>query len=102
MSAKRVGIIGARRVRQGLGPFVARDLRAAGAEVPAFLATREASLAPAAERLLEIAGVAAEGFVDPDRFYGEAGLDAVAILSPSETHEAHLERAARAGVAVLW
>ena len=40
MRPPRVGIIGARRRRQGLGPFVARDLRAAGAEIPCFLATR--------------------------------------------------------------
>ena len=32
--------IGARRVRQGLGPFVARHLVALGAEVPCFLGTR--------------------------------------------------------------
>ncbi|MEM7413142.1 MAG: Gfo/Idh/MocA family oxidoreductase [Myxococcota bacterium] len=96
----RVGLIGARRTRQGLGPFVARDLRALGVEVPVFLATRESSIAPTQAALREIAEIEAAGFTESDAFFAEA-LDAVAILSPSETHEAHLARAAEAGVSVL-
>ena len=59
MTRLRVGLIGARRARQGLGPFVARDLRAAGAEVPCFLVSRPESLAEAETQLAETAGVPA-------------------------------------------
>ena len=56
MTAARVGLIGARRRRQGLGPFVARDLVAAGASVPCFLGTSEETLEAARRELEERAG----------------------------------------------
>lgn len=101
MSAPRVGIVGARRKRQGLGPYVARDLLAAGAGVPCFLGTSAETLEEAAKALAETAQIAPRGYVDADRMLAEQSLDALAILSPSETHAAHLERAATAGLHVL-
>ena len=67
MSAPRVAVIGARRARQGLGPFVARELRAAGAEVPCFLTTRPETGAQAARDLREQAGVEAHCRLRPSR-----------------------------------
>jgi predicted dehydrogenase len=99
--APRVGIVGARRVRQGLGPFVARDLVAAGAEVPCFSVTSERSIGPALVEIERFAGVSPRGYVDVDRMLEEESIDALAILSPSETHAEHLWRAARRGLAVL-
>ena len=55
----RAGIVGARRVRQGLGPFVARDLTAAGVSVDLVLGTSEATAEEAAA-LLMTSGRAAE------------------------------------------
>ncbi|MFP8876977.1 MAG: Gfo/Idh/MocA family oxidoreductase [Myxococcota bacterium] len=101
MSAPRVAVIGARRVRQGLGPFVARDLRAAGAEVPCFLTTRPESVEEAARGLREVAGVDARGYVDLDELIAREAPDALAILSPAETHAGILEQAAAAGLHVL-
>ena len=101
MSAPRVAVIGARRVRQGLGPFVARDLRAAGAEVPCFLATRPESVEEAARGLRDIAGLDARGYVDLDELIAREAPDALAILSPAETHAEILEQAALAGLHVL-
>lgn len=100
-SAPRVGIVGGRRVRQGLGPFVARDLVAAGAEVPCFSVTSERSIAPALEQMQRFANVAPLGYADVDRMLDDHALDALAILSPAEAHEEHLRRAARRGLAVL-
>ena len=91
----RVGLIGARRVRQGLGPFVARHLVALGASVPCFLATRAESV-PETERAL-----GARGYVELSRMLAEQGLDALAILSPSATHEHYLAAALDAGLHVL-
>jgi predicted dehydrogenase len=91
----RVGVIGARRVRQGLGPFVARHLVELGASVPCFLATRAESI-PETERML-----GARGYDDLARMLAEQPLDALAILSPSETHERYLAAALAAGLHVL-
>lgn len=101
MSAPRVGIVGARRVRQGLGPFVARDLVAAGAEVPCFLVTSQRSLGPARAELERCAGVSPRGYTDVERMLDLEALDALAILSPAETHEEYLWRAVRHGLPVL-
>jgi predicted dehydrogenase len=91
----RVALIGARRVRQGLGPFVARHLAALGAEVPCFLGTRPESIAES-ERAL-----GARGYQDLGELLAREQPDALAVLSPSETHERYLEAALEARVAVL-
>ena len=101
MTAPRVGIVGGRRSRQGLGPFVARDLAAGGAQVPCFLVTREANREPARRALREIAGVESRGYLDLDEMLSRESLDALAILSPAETHARHLETAASRGLHVL-
>ncbi|MEN8183796.1 MAG: Gfo/Idh/MocA family oxidoreductase [Myxococcota bacterium] len=101
MSAPRVGLIGARRRRQGLGPFVAGFLVEAGAEVPAFLGTRAETLAQASRDLHDRIGVWAKGYIELDRLLAEHPLDGLAILSPSETHAGYLERALEAGLHVF-
>jgi predicted dehydrogenase len=93
MKPLRVGLIGARRARQGLGPFVARDLRAAGAEIPCFLVTSEASLGEAADQIAASAGIAPAGYLDFRAMLGAHELDAVAICSPHATHGEWLDAA---------
>ena len=95
MRKPRIALIGARRVRQGLGPFVARHLVELGAEVPCFLGTRPETIAES-ERAL-----GARGYGDLSELISEEAPDALAILSPSETHERYLEAALEAGVHVL-
>lgn len=97
----RVGIIGARRRVQGLGPFVARDLVAAGAEVPCYLATSAASAELAQQGLREHAGIAPQAYTELETLLAREPLDALAILSPAETHARYLEAAADAGLHVL-
>ena len=101
MSAPRVGIVGARRVRQGLGPFVARDLVAARVEVPCFLVTSQRSIAPALAEIERHAGISPRAYSDVERMLDAEALDALAILSPAETHEEYLWRAVRHGLPVL-
>ena len=101
MTSPRVGIVGARRTRQGLGPFVARDLVAAGAQVPCFLTASAASLESGARALRETAGVDTRGYISLDAMLEREALDALAILSPSESHDRYLEAAAEAGLHVL-
>lgn len=82
-------------MRQGLGPFVARHLVELGASVPCFLATRAESIPETARAL------GARGYTDLARMLAEQSLDALAILSPSETHEHYLAAALEAGLHVL-
>ena len=96
MSRPRVGLVGARRRRQGLGPFVARDLVRAGACVPCFVTTSAATRDAASGQLAAICGVETRGYSNVDEMLARERLDALAILSPAETHAAYLESAAAA------
>ncbi|MEM1450221.1 MAG: Gfo/Idh/MocA family oxidoreductase [Planctomycetota bacterium] len=96
----RVGIVGARRVRQGLGPFVARDLTRLGARVACVLGTSENSAGIAAAQIEEHTGHRPDPLADPDRFDAE-DLDIVCVLSPAGTHLPHVERALACGRHVL-
>ena len=99
--APRIGLIGARRARQGLGPYVARDLHALGLQVVAVLGTSEATAGEAARHLAEAYGIRAEPYTDRERMLAGASLDAIAVLSPPASHEAHLEAALASGLHVL-
>ncbi len=72
----RVGLIGARRRRQGLGPFVARDLVSAGAVVPCFLSSSTETIASGRAALLEHAGTEANGYTELDEMVEKERLDA--------------------------
>lgn len=97
----RVALVGARRARQGLGPYVARSLAAHGASVPAFVGTSAASVEAAAAGLREGFGIEAQGYLDASSLLAAHELDALAILSPAETHAEWLAVALEAGLHVL-
>jgi predicted dehydrogenase len=101
VSPPRIGIVGARRRRQGLGPFVARDLVKAGAEVVAFVTTNADSRDAAREELARDCAVSANGYLALDEMLTNERLDALAILSPSNSHRAALDAALAAGLPVL-
>lgn len=101
MKSPRVGIIGARRSRQGLGPWVARFLKASGAEVACFLATGSETLQAAREELAQKQGIEARGYLDLEEMIRVEAPVALAILSPSETHLAYLGVALGAGLHTL-
>ncbi len=101
MSGPAVGLIGARRTRQGLGPFVARELLAAGATVASVVGTRAETAEAARRQLREEQGIDVRSYADVDQMLSNERLDALAILSPNETHEPYLEQALSAGLHVL-
>jgi len=101
MNPPRVGVIGPRRRRIGLGPFVVRDLVGAGAEVPCFLATSEATRDETRENLARVYGIKARGYLSSEEMLDIEEIDALAILSPAETHDYYLDCACRAGLHVL-
>ncbi len=96
MSRPRFGLIGARRVRQGLGPFIARDLEAAGAEVACVLGrTADSALAAA-----DAVGAGIAPTTSLDEFFSHR-LDAVCVLTPAGTHGDYVEEALARGCHVL-
>ena len=101
MTAPRIGLIGARRVRQGLGPFVAGFLVEAGARVPCFLGTSRETCDAAAGVLAAEQGIVATGYTDLAAMVQAEALDGLAILSPHDTHLHYLEAALEAGLHVL-
>ncbi len=97
----RIALVGARRVRQGLGPFVARQLLAAGAEPVACLGTSRASAQEAAQAIGRDCGIELLGTADWAEMIERSAPDALAILCPPEAHGAYLERALQAGLHTL-
>jgi hypothetical protein len=96
----RVGLVGARRAREGTGPWVARFLEEAGARVVAVAGASEAGAAVAARDLMVTLGhpiVAAPSV--PALLAGS--LDALAICAPMPTHLDLVEAAAARGLHVL-
>lgn len=89
----RGGIIGARRVIQGLGPFIARDLAASGVEVAAVYGRTPESAEEAAVAVAAAAGGQAPlAACSEEAFFG-ADLDLVCVLSPAGTHGDWVEAA---------
>lgn len=102
MSVPRFGLIGARRVHQGLGPFIARDIAAAGGEVACVLGRTQASAdeaADAAARLIPD-GTRPMATALEDDFFAHK-LDAVCVLTPAGTHGDFVEAALARGCHVL-
>ncbi|MEM8710327.1 MAG: Gfo/Idh/MocA family oxidoreductase [Planctomycetota bacterium] len=97
----RAGIIGARRVAQGLGPFIARDLAAAGIQIAAVLGRTPETAAEAASAVAAASGgVPPLAASDGNAFFA-AGLDLVCVLSPAGTHGEWVDAALRHGCHVL-
>lgn len=84
-----VAVIGARRVRQGTGEYVARELVQRGWRVPAIVGTTPASVEAARAGLRERHGIDARGYTSLAALLEREAVDAVAVCSP---HEAHLEQ----------
>lgn len=96
----RIGVIGARRVRQGTGPYLARFFAAEGATVVGVVGTSSRTAEEAAEAL-RAAGIGARPYVDAKALVEGEALDALVIASPATTHGSYLELAARSDLHVL-
>lgn len=87
-----VAVIGARRVRQGTGPFLALQAASAGAEVAGVLGTRPTSVRKAVEWLQE-RGLRTKPFIDHEAMLEELRPDVVIVASPLGTHRAWIHAA---------
>lgn len=97
----RVAVVGARRVRQGTGEYVARDLARGGAEVVAIVGTSPATLDEARRGLAERHGIEARGHLSLQACLDAEQVDAVAICSPAGSHRRDLHLAAEARLHVF-
>lgn len=100
----RILLVGARRTRQGLGPFVASSFLEAGARIAGVVGTSEESVAGALHELPRPdgdPGPAPEGFTDLHRALEATRPDAVAVCSPYAHHREALEIVASHGVNCL-
>lgn len=95
-----IGLVGAGRSRNGLGPYLARFLEAQGCGVVA-IAGRDAERTRAvAAAMAQQHGHAVEACADAAELCS-LGLDALVIASPPASHLAALQAAAAAGIACL-
>jgi predicted dehydrogenase len=97
----RVAVVGARRVRQGTGEYVARQLAELGCTVPAIVGTTPASIEQARAGLRERYGLDVRGYPSLAALLERERVDAVAICSPHDAHLAQLELALEARLHVL-
>ena len=106
MEITRIGLVGPRRSRQGLGPFLARFAEAAGAKVCACVGSSSRSGREGAREIGGLLGHEVRPYDDLSRMVREEArrgspIDALLIASPHATHEAALLEAARSGLHVL-
>lgn len=87
-----VAVIGARRVRQGTGPYLALQAARAGAQVAGVLGTRATTARKAVDWLAE-QGLETTAYVDHERMLDELQPDLLIIASPLGTHRAWLQAA---------
>lgn len=96
----RIGILGARRTRNGLGPFLAQHLESAGARVVAVGGRDVAAASAGAAALAGLLGHEVRGHGSVHELC-RSGIDALVIASPPETHADALEAALAARLPTL-
>ncbi len=100
IGALRVAIVGARRVRNGTGPFLARISAGFGAQLVGVVGTRPDSAREAAEDLAA-AGVRVTAYAEAENLFAEALPDVLIVAAPSGAHRSWLHAALEAGSHVL-
>jgi Oxidoreductase family, NAD-binding Rossmann fold len=97
----RIGIIGPARRRQGTGPYIARFLHHAGAQVVAVAASTYRSAVDAAMAMSAEFGYTVTPYPSSADMVDRGGLDAVAVCSPAPCHENHLTEALNSDISVF-
>jgi predicted dehydrogenase len=96
----RIAVVGARRVRNGTGPYLAREAKSLGGEVVSVLGTRPSTTEQACRELSHL-GMNPEPFTHFTPMLEETHPDVLLVASPAGTHRPWLEAAADAGLHVL-
>jgi hypothetical protein len=96
----RVGIVGAGRSRNGLGPFLAQAFERFGCAVTGVAGRNAVRAESSAASLGVLLGHPVRAFADVASLCG-SGIDALVVASPQDAHLASIEAAADQGVACL-
>jgi predicted dehydrogenase len=96
----RIAIIGAGRNRNGIGEYIGKYFHKNGAQVVSVLGTTERTSEHAASSLRKY-GIDSRPYTDFDQMVKKERPDAVAIASPSSTHDEYLARCIEAGLHIL-
>jgi len=97
----RVVVVGARRARQGIGPFVAEAFARHGAPVCAVVGTTPATATAARDALVERVGGECRAYTELEQALVSERPDIVAICTPVERHREQLEAVACHGAHCL-
>ena len=97
----RIAIVGARRARQGTGPYLAAACARLGHDVCGIVGTSRASVARAQRALRKDYHIRAAGYTDLAELLGEQSVDVVVVASPHETHLRYLRQGLDAGCHVF-
>lgn len=97
----RVGVVGARRQRQGTGEYLARAFAKLGCRVDAIVGTSPATLEEARRGLRERQGLETRGYLSVPELLARERPDVLVIASPAEHHLPALEAALEAGCHVF-
>lgn len=96
-----VGVIGARRKRQGIGEHVARDFARHGAEVRAIVGTTPETVAEACRTLQDRHGIRCRGYTRLEAMLDAEPIGALVVCSPIAAHREALDAALRRKLHVL-
>ena len=99
--AYRIAVVGARRVRQGTGPYLAAAFARLGHDVRGIVGTSRASVEQARRMLWQDYRIRATGHTDLAELLGEQSVDVLVIASPHETHLQYLRQGIGAGCHVF-
>lgn len=97
----RVAVVGARRQRQGMGEYVAREFARCGCDVRAVVGTTEATVEATRTNLRAHYGIESTGYLSLETLLEKESIDIIAICSPANTHLPLLESALEAGCHVF-
>ena len=97
----RIGLVGAGRTRNGLGPFLAKHLAAAGGQVVAVAGRSLPRTTTAAQALTAELGHVVDAHASVEDLVARGDLDGLVIASPIESHLRGLAAAAAAGLPTL-
>jgi predicted dehydrogenase len=96
----RLGVIGARRRRQGTGSHLARFAHEAGGRIVAVAGSSGETAAEASHALVRW-GIEATPYADAQEMVAQESLDALVVASPVAFHERHLRLALEANLHAL-
>lgn len=100
VEALRIAVVGARRVRNGTGAFLARMTAGLGAKLVGVVGTQPDTARLAAEALAAD-GILVTAFAEAEDLFAEAAPDVLIVAAPAGAHRAWLHTALEGGAHVL-